>query len=178
MKRLILAALPIAAASGCGTPPPSPGTVSAPPSSQIGRPVQTTRASRIAGSASRGATVVAPRPPAESEPVPRRGELPAAQRTARRFFRAYVRFLYRRLPAAEVPDAAPQLRSELTQSAALKTPAEGSSRPRIIRLTVRPAGPPISAIATATLTTQRGRYALTATLEPRHGRWIVVAIDG
>jgi hypothetical protein len=43
---------------------------------------------------------------------------------------------------------------------------------------VRPAGPPISAIATATLTGGRGHYALTATLEPRHGGWIVVAIDG
>lgn len=178
MKWLTLVALSVAAVSGCGTPPQSRGPAPTPPSSQIGRPVQTTRASRTAGSARHGANVVAPPPLADSEPVPRREELPTARRTARRFVGGYIRFLYGRLAGAKVPDTGPQLRSALTKGATLKTPAEGSSRPRILRLTVQPAGPPISALATATLTTGRSRYKLTTTLEPRHGRWIVVAIDG
>jgi hypothetical protein len=114
----------------------------------------------------------------KSEPVASAPDLANVRRTAERFFAAYVRFLYARIPASAVPDIDPQLRSQLALARPLVTPAERSAQPKLVHLTVSTAGPPVSAIATATISSSPGRYRLTVTLEPRHRSWIVVAVDG
>jgi hypothetical protein len=88
-----------------------------------------------------------------------------------------VSFLYGRIPARSVEDIDEKLRARLRSGLALVTPAERTARPRIVRVGLAPAGPPLSAIATAIVTASGGRYRLTATLDPRGDSWIVVALD-
>jgi hypothetical protein len=146
------------------------------PQPQLGRaiaPVRATSRSPVAGSH------LAPPPPlSESEPEARRHELAGARPTASRFFAAYVRFLYGEIPPSAVPDIDPRFRSRLQAGGALITPTEKATRPRILVLTLRPAGPPVSALATVAIAAGDRQYRLTATLEPRHGGWVVVTADG
>ena len=178
MKRLILTALPVVAVSGCGTPPPSPGPAPAPPSSQIGRAVQTTHASRVASGANRRSNAMAPPPLAESEPVPQHKDLPAARRIARRFVGAYVRFLYGQLRERRSSTPTPSFGLSSVKAMRSSLPRSGPARSRILRITVTPAGPPVSALATATFHADGQLHQLTATLEPHGESWIVVAVDG
>lgn len=125
----------------------------------------------------RQSTAAPPPPLAESEPVAGHRALDAARDAALRFFPAYIRFLYGRIPAREVPDLSPRFRSTLRQDHGLVTPAERAANPTILHLTLRPAGPPVSVLAVADIEAGRGHYKLTATLEPQHGGWVVVAAD-
>lgn len=162
------AGLPVAAAAAlastaCGTPAASPG---------FGR--QIVRVSR--GS-------VGPITPRSSLPSLTGSERAAAatppgqaHRVAARFFTTYARFLYGRIAATKVLGTSPQLRSVLGREPNRVTPAEQSANPRILHTTVTPAGPPASALATATLLAAGRPYRLTATLEQQGRRWIVVAI--
>jgi hypothetical protein len=164
---LLAAALVGAGSTGCSETPAA--------NSRPGRPIQTVS---DGGSLRRTQALPAPPPPplSSAERAARARALKPARRAAERFFSAYVRFLYGEIPAAQVPGVAGQLRSELQQRA-LRTPAERAARPRAIRVTVTTAGPPLSALATATILVDRNRYQLKATLEPQHGSWTVVAID-
>lgn len=113
------------------------------------------------------------------EPHAPASRLFAARAVARPFFSSYVAFLYGRLAPSRVADVDASVRWQLEHGRATTTPAEHASRPRVAHLTVTPAGPPISAIATALVAVDRGTESrLTATLEPRRGRWLVVAISG
>jgi hypothetical protein len=142
---------------------------------QLGRPVQEIPpASQVPAV---GASVRPP-PLSKSEPISPARDVETARRIARRFFAGYLRFLYGRVPAGEVPDVDGPLRRRLAHANTLITPAERSARPRVLGLVVVRAGPPASALATATIGSSPGRFRLTATLEPRDGGWIVVAVDG
>jgi hypothetical protein len=101
----------------------------------------------------------------------------AARRAATRFFASYLLFLYGRLPASGVADASESLQSELCQGTSLVTPAERRARPRLLRVTVVPSGPPASALASAFVLANGTTHPLTATLEPRGRAWIVVAVE-
>jgi hypothetical protein len=172
MRRATICALALGLA-GCGkpvAPSPSRTQLGAVP---LGRPLES-----VHHTGSTSAPSPAPPRLMESEPVARHQDLPNAERLARTFFGAYVNFIYGREPAADVPGIDPQLRSQLEHRSALTTPAERLSEPRLRRVTVAAAGPPISAIATALVAEERGQYQLTAILEPTHGRWAVVAVDG
>jgi hypothetical protein len=47
-----------------------------------------------------------------------------------------------------------------------------------VRLSITSAGPPVSVAAVALLQVGQASSRLTATLEPRRGTWVVVAIAG
>src|SRR6202035_1116432 len=111
----------------------------------------------------------------QAEPSAQTAVLKPAWRTAARFFTAYVRLLYGETSGGRVPGVAAPSRAELKQGS-LTTPAERAARPRVARVGVTRAGPPLSALATATILVGQTHYQLTATLEPHHGRWVVVAI--
>jgi len=166
-----VAGLLVLVLASCG-PAPGASTEQAPGRS-VGRPLQTVRSGGPADH-----PPVPPPPLKESEPVAPRQELHQADLVARRFFAAYVNFIYGRLAAADVPDVDANLSSRLEHSRALITPAERATTPTLARLTVVAAGPPVSALATAIVLSGRSHYKLTATLEPKHGRWTVVAVDG
>lgn len=165
------------AVAACGRPaqrPPLPGS-SSPPG--VGRPITTTGRPPARQSNRVVSRSVPPPPLAKSEPVaPARG-LGGADRTAKRFFISYIGYLYARLHGRAVADVDPQLRALLQDDRALGTPAERAARPAILHITLAPAGPPVSAIATATVVADGQRHRLTATLEPRARGWIVVAVD-
>jgi hypothetical protein len=88
-----------------------------------------------------------------------------------------VSFLYGRIPATSVADVDQPLRAKLRSRLALITPAERTATPRTVRVAVTPTGPPLRALATATVLAGGGRYRLTVILEPRGNSWIVVALD-
>ena len=115
----------------------------------------------------------------DDEPHASHIQVSDARSIARAFFTTYLAFLYGRLPPARVVGADPNLRRELEQGHAITTPAERAARPRIEHLSLSPAGPPVSAIALATVMIGCCSPShLSATLEP-HGRgWVVVAVNG
>ena len=143
---------------------------------QIGRPIATNPTSPGASGSPAFAHRAPPR--AESRPAAQPSAIASAERPARRFFNSYLSFLYGRIPASSVANVDEQLRARLRSGLAFVTPAERTARPRIVRVALTPAGPPLSAIATAAVLAGGGRYRLTATLEPRGDTWIVVALDG
>lgn len=145
---------------------------------EIGRPIQVATAPNVLRQPASRSAVVAPPRLAESEPVASHRGLGAAREAALRFFPAYVQFVYGRIAAGDVPDLSRRLRGELRKGTGLVTPAEKAAKPRILDVKVKPAGPPVSVIASADVAAGRGRYTLTATLEPQHGGWVVVAADG
>ena len=115
----------------------------------------------------------------DDEPHASRIQVSDARSIARAFFTTYVAFLYGRLPAARVVGADPNLRRELEQGHATTTPAERAARPRVEHLSLSPAGPPVSVIALAIVTTGCCSPShLSATLEPHGGGWLVVAVNG
>jgi hypothetical protein len=125
-------------------------------------------------------TPALPHPPSrasEPDPPPRASAAASAERPARRFFDSYVSFLYGRIAATSVADVERPLRAKLRSGLAFITPAERAARPRIARVAVTPAGPPLSALATATVLAGGDRYRLTVILEPRGDGWLVVALD-
>ena len=98
---------------------------------------------------------------------------------ARAFFTSYLAYLYGRLPASDVAGADQSLRWQLEHGARDHHPAERASRPRIARLSLASAGPPVSVIAVAVVDAGHGQPSqLTATLEPHRRTWLVVAIGG
>ena len=72
-----------------------------------------------------------------------------------------------------------RLRAQLAHGQATLTPAERASRPHLAHLSITAAGPPVSVVAVALVNVAPGPPSpLTATLEPRRGKWLVVAITG
>jgi hypothetical protein len=115
----------------------------------------------------------------EDEPHASRLQVSDARSVATAFLRTYLAYLYGRLPATRVTGAAPALHRELAQGHATTTPAERATRPHISRITLTSAGPPISVVAVAVVTTACcAPSQLTATLEPHDNRWLVVAVNG
>ena len=114
----------------------------------------------------------------DDEPHASRTQVSDARVVARDFFTTYVAFVYGQLPATRVIGAAPALHRELAQGHATTTPAERAARPRVEHLSLSPAGPPVSVIALANVTTgccSPSRFS--ATLEPHGGGWVVVAVN-
>lgn len=142
---------------------------------QIGRPIATTPTS--ARPSTTQALPPPPSPGSEPDPRPHASAVASAERPARRFFDSYVSFLYGRIPATSVVDVDQPLRAKLRSALALITPAERAATPRIVRVVVTPAGPPLRALATGTVLAGGGRYGLTVILEPRGNGWLVVALD-
>jgi hypothetical protein len=116
-------------------------------------------------------------PHGDTEPHARREQLATARAVARAFFETYVAYLSGRLPAERVADVSPALRAQLESGRAEATPAERASRPRIDRVDVAIAGPPVSVTAVAFVDLGPGqRSRLSATLEPASRTWRVVAV--
>ena len=115
----------------------------------------------------------------DDEPHASRPQVSDARAVATHFFRTYLAFLYGRLPARRVTGVDRTLRCQLEHGHATTTPAERAARPRISHLSLSSAGPPVSVVAVAVVTTACcAPSQLTATLEP-HGRgWLVVAVSG
>jgi hypothetical protein len=115
----------------------------------------------------------------DTERHARRSELSTARGVARAFFTTYVAYLSGRLPAERVADVSPALRAQLEAGRAETTPAERAARPRVGRLSIAIAGPPVSVTAVAFVEPGPGqRSQLTATLEPAGRTWRVVAVGG
>jgi hypothetical protein len=87
-----------------------------------------------------------------------------------------VRFLYGKNTAGPVLGASPQLHAQFRRGEGRLTPAERSAAPRVLRVSVTPQGPPLSVLATATILAASRQWRLTATLEPQHRRWLIVAV--
>ena len=168
---LVAGALSVA---GCSAPADRPAALI--PPAQPGRQITTVEAP--ATHTSGPPRLPTPPPLDETEPTAPARSLAPARLVARRFFARYVRFLYARIPSVRLADVDERLGAELRAGEAMVTPAERDAKPRIARVSVAPAGPPLSVIATATVVAQEESYQLTATLEPRAGSWMVVAIDG
>jgi hypothetical protein len=129
----------------------------------------------------------APRPTApdsaegldDDEPHASTSQVTDARAVATHFFTGYLAFLYGRLSAKRVTGADPRLRGQLQHGHTATTPAERDARPRIAHLSLTSAGPPVSVIANAVITTACCESShLTATLEPHAGSWLVVAVSG
>jgi hypothetical protein len=117
--------------------------------------------------------------PDDDEPHAATAQLSAARPVARAFFVSYIAYLYGRRPASHVAGAAQSLLAQLDHGHATLTPAERASRPHLAHLSITSAGPPVSVVAVALVDLGRGPSSrLTATLEPRRGTWLVVAIAG
>lgn len=115
----------------------------------------------------------------DTERHARRSQLSTARAVARAFFTTYVAYLSGRLPAERVADVSPALRAQPEPGRAETTPAERASHPRIGRVSVEIAGPPMSVTAVAFVEPGPGqRSQLTATLEPAGRTWRVVAVGG
>jgi hypothetical protein len=115
----------------------------------------------------------------DDEPHAAKSQVSAARSAAKVFFSSYIAVLYGRLPPSRVADVDPSLQRQLEHGHATATPAERASHPRVARVTLTSGGPPVSAIATAFVAVGRAEESrLTATLEPRRGKWLVVAIGG
>ena len=120
----------------------------------------------------------APQQPfAASEHTAARG-LANARGSATRFFDTYLAFLYGQGSPDRFAPIDRQLRSRLRSGQALITPAERAARPHVTNVTVATAGPPVSAIATATIDAGDNTIHLTVALEPRGRRWIVTSVGG
>ena len=167
--RLIGALLLIALAPGCDS---QTGEPAAPPTAALGRPIL-----KLPSAASPSGPFTSPRAFLSSEPTLGLRP-PGARRTAVGFFASYLRYLAGREPTRRLAWLSSQLRHQLRASIVRITPAERSSAPRILRIDLAPAGPPGSAIATATIAAGGAQYQLTATLEPRGRDWSVVALGG
>jgi hypothetical protein len=106
-------------------------------------------------------------------------QVSAGRPAARAFFASYIAYLYGQRPARRVAGANQSLRPHLDHGDATLTPAERASRPHLTHLSITSAGPPVSVVAVALIDVDAGRSSrLTATLEPRRGKWLVVAIAG
>jgi hypothetical protein len=166
----VLGLLAVIAATGSGGC--AAGTAT---SSPVGRPIQSISGGGSPAETRQAPTAPLPAPLLQTEPSAQARVLKPARRAALRFFTAYLRFLYGETTSGQVRAVDPQLRSELQQPARL-TPAERAARPVVAHVSVTRAGPPLSVLATATILVDQARYQLTATLEPQHGNWVVVAI--
>lgn len=174
-KASVSTAVLVAALAGCGSRP-GPGLA-------VSHHLQTAR-SRAPGPLTglRGSMPSPPRGHASGGDDEQRAETPQASTAgpvARSFFVSYLAYLYGRRRASRVAGADQSVRAELEHGRAMLTPAERASRPRIAHMSIRSAGPPISVVAVAVVEARQGASSrLTATLEPRRGRWVVVAIAG
>jgi hypothetical protein len=176
-RTLIGAVLLAAALAGCGPPHA--------PASPVTRHLQTAE-HHVPGPAigPRRATtapppVHTPGDPDDDEPHTATTQLSAARPVARAFFASYIAYLYRRRPPTRVAEADPALRAQLEHGHAKLTPTERASRPHLAHLSITSAGPPVSVVAVALVDAGPGCSSrLTATLEPRRGKWVVVAIAG
>jgi hypothetical protein len=156
-----------APASHPASPPPAAPSTSADAATAAPAPLRASATHRHA---------VAP-PSTDDEPHAHTAQRPLARAAAGRFFASYLAFLTGRLTASRVAGVDPNVRWELSHARANPTPAQRAAHPRIRRLTVSSGGPPVSVTATAVIADAPGAgYRLTATLEPRHGAWRVVAI--
>jgi hypothetical protein len=115
----------------------------------------------------------------DDEPHAATTQLSAGRPVARAFFASYIAYLYGRRPASHVAGADQNLRTELERGRATLTAVERASRPHLAHLSITSAGPPVSVVAVALVDVGPGPPSpLTATLEPRRGKWLVVAIAG
>jgi hypothetical protein len=115
----------------------------------------------------------------DTERHARRSQLATAHAVVQAFFETYVAYLSGRLPAERVADVSPALRAQLEAGRAETTPAERASHPRIGRVSVATAGPPVSVTAVAIIEAGPSqRSQLTATLEPAGRTWRVVVVGG
>jgi hypothetical protein len=116
----------------------------------------------------------------DDEPHAARSQVAHARSVGTHFFRTYLAFLYGRLPAQRVIGVDRTLRRELENGHANTTPAARTARPRVSHLSLSSAGPPVSVVAVAAVTTAccAPPSHLTATLEPHGGTWLVVAVTG
>jgi hypothetical protein len=115
----------------------------------------------------------------DDEPRASTSQVSNARSVATHFFSTYLAFLYGQLPARRVTGVDRTLRHDLENGQATTTPAERTARPRVSHLSLSSAGPPVSVVAVAAVTT--GCCApsqLTATLEPGGRGWLVVAVSG
>ena len=116
-------------------------------------------------------------PEAESHDA---GDLPAAERAARRFLSGYLRLVYGK-PGGTVDaiaDASPRLLNDLRRSAGRVTPAQSQKSPRVERVTVINEGA-ISALATAQIKDSSDpAYPLSFHLQKSTGRWLTTRIGG
>lgn len=103
-------------------------------------------------------------------------QVSAARPVARAFFNSYVAYLYGRLPARDVVSVDGTLRWQLEHGRSNITQGERASRPRITHLSVATAGPPVSVVTIAVVDGGVQLARLSATLEPYHRTWRVVAI--
>jgi hypothetical protein len=117
---------------------------------------------------------------ASEEPRALTGQLAGTGAAARAFFSAYLPYLDGRASADAVPGISGQVRAKLQRARARITPAERAAQPRLARLALTATGPPTSILARATITAGPGAApsTLTITLEPRHGRWLIIALGG
>jgi hypothetical protein len=175
-ERTMIGAVVLAAAlAGCGSPHA--------PASAAARHAQTAE-NRVPGRASgrRRATTAPPGVHITGddgdEPHAATAQVSAARPAARAFFASYIAYLYRRRPPTRVAGADQNLRAQLAHGHATLTPAERAARPHLVRLSITSAGPPVSVAAVALLQVGQASSRLTATLEPRRGTWVVVAIAG
>jgi hypothetical protein len=115
----------------------------------------------------------------DDEPHAATAQLSAARAVAKAFFASYIAYLCGRRPARLVAGADHSLRARLEHGHAMLTPAERASCHHVAHLSTTSAGPPVSVAAVALVDVGPGRPSrLTATLEPRRGKWLVVAIAG
>jgi|HubBroStandDraft_6_1064221.scaffolds.fasta_scaffold392015_2 hypothetical protein len=115
----------------------------------------------------------------DDEPHASHTQVSSAGSVARAFFTTFLVYLYGQLPARNVTGIDQGLRRKLAHGHAITTPAEHASPPHVIRLSLISSGPPISVTAVALGTTAESQPSqLTATLEPHHGTWVVVAASG
>jgi hypothetical protein len=176
-EKLVLGVVVLAAApAGCGSRQAPASTVDRHPH---------TPQSQVPGPATRPRRTTTAPPPVQitgdngDEPHAAVGQVAAARPVARAFFASYLAYLYRRRPPTRVGGPDQSLRAQLAHGHATLTQAEHVSRPRLARLSITSAGPPVSVTATAVVNVGAGRSSrLTATLEPRRGKWVVVAIAG
>ena len=85
----------------------------------------------------------------DEEPSATWPQVAAARRVASAFFHSYIAYLYGRAPARQSQRRRPGSSPQLAQGHATITPAERASHPRLTRLAVASAGPPVSVIAIA-----------------------------
>jgi hypothetical protein len=104
-------------------------------------------------------------------------ELRQARAAARTFYERYLAYIYGRRTGRAVAPVDQQLREQLSRARVLVTPAGRRARPRIAHIVVAALGPPASIRATAFKRDRGHEYSLQTTLECRHRRWLVVAID-
>jgi hypothetical protein len=166
----------VSALAGCGSQhAPGPPVARHPQPAQHHAPPPATGPLRETNSSPRAATAD---DDDDDEPHAARAQVSAARPVAKAFFASYLAYLYGRRPAPHVAGADQRLRAQLEHGHATLTPAERVSRPHLARLSITSAGPPVSVAAVAVAQVGQASSRLTATLEPRRGKWVVVAIAG